>query len=491
MANLQCWRCLISPTRSIRKPISAQHLSTSTSLAAPPPKPKHGITKLPVKGESKTYIRKKQKPIAKASRPPAVGERKAQKKRIVLNNPNALEVPWLQELRKETTLDRSIEGSVVAISSVIVEQLRTVGAFKPSQRWSSLRRPVILLTGQRMELARELEDIEKPGQQATVRRVYTGIKGTGKSTMLLQAMAIAFSRGWMVMSIPECACRNVDEPTSHHSLIVLLFSGQDLTNAHTEYAPLSKSMPDQYVQRTYTSSLLSQIIRANGPTLSRLHLSQEHNPELPVRPNLSLIELATIGVEDPDIAWPIFQALWQELTVPSTDQVQRPPIMITMDGISHLMRTSNYQDPQFKPIHAHNLVLVQHLLGYLSGAKPLPNGGAVLAAVSNSDKTPAPTLSTALRQLEARAPGSSGVDAVLQANPFEESDDRVLEVMRDVQAQRLRGLSKPETRALLEYYAASGILRERIDQRKVGEKWTLAGGGIIGEVENVALMKCF
>ena len=47
---------------------------------------------------------------------------------------------------------------------------------------------------------------------------------------------------------------------------------------------------------------------------------------------------------------------------------------------------------------------------------------------------------------------------------------------------KLEGLSKDETRALLEYAAESGLLRERVDDNFVGEKWTLAGGGIVGEV---------
>jgi small subunit ribosomal protein S29 len=51
-----------------------------------------------------------------------------------------------------------------------------------------------------------------------------------------------------------------------------------------------------------------------------------------------------------------------------------------------------------------------------------------------------------------------------------------------VVAQELRGISKEETRGLLEFYARSGILRERISEAVVAEKWTLAGGGILGEL---------
>lgn len=161
--------------------------------------------------------------------------------------------------------------------------------------------------------------------------------------------------------------------------------------------------------------------------------------------------------------------------------------MITIDSINHIMRLSHYRDANFNPIHAHDLLLVHHLLSYLSGAKSLPNGGAILAATSMSNTPSTPTFSLALRQHEARAAGQPAPPA----NPFELVDHRVTDVMSSprLDVTRLRGLNRAETRALLEYYAASGLLRERVDERSVGEKWSLAGGGIIGEVEKVALMR--
>lgn len=138
----------------------------------------------------------------KTSRPPARGERKALRKRIILNNPNALEVQGLQDLTRERLLDKDAEGSVMALPGEVVDQLRTLGAFKPTQRWSSFRKPSILVSNQMMEMARELERIG--GDKRMIRRVFTGERGTGKSTMLLHAMAMAFMKGWIVISVPEC-----------------------------------------------------------------------------------------------------------------------------------------------------------------------------------------------------------------------------------------------------------------------------------------------
>lgn len=157
--------------------------------------------------------------------------------------------------------------------------------------------------------------------------------------------------------------------------------------------------------------------------------------------------------------------------------------MLVLDGIGHLMRHSHYRDAEFNLIHSHDLALVRHFTSYLSGADSLPFGGAVLAATSVSNNPPAPTLSLVLRQLEARASGSSQIP---QPSPFDTLDERVVQVMQSVEGLKLLGLTKHETRTLLEYYAASGVLRERVDQANVAEKWTLAGGGIIGEIERGA-----
>ena len=40
----------------------------------------------------------------------------------------------------------------------------------------------------------------------------------------------------------------------------------------------------------------------------------------------------------------------------------------------------------------------------------------------------------------------------------------------------------------MEYWAQSGVLRAQVDERTVTEKWSLAGNGIIGEIERGALL---
>ena len=145
---------------------------------------------------------KKKAPAIKG-RPPAVGERKAIRKRIVLSNTNALEVAGMQELGPETMFDMRLRGEVLGIPGAVVDQLRAVEAFRVTQGWSMFRRPAVLMRRESVEMGRLIEKLSSEDLGSTERRVLTGERGNGKSMLLLQAMAMAFVKGWLVISIPE------------------------------------------------------------------------------------------------------------------------------------------------------------------------------------------------------------------------------------------------------------------------------------------------
>lgn len=132
-------------------------------------------------------------------RAPNPGERKAIRKRIVLSNTNAFEIRDLQEWNVDNYADESMTGSMVALPGPIVDSLRAIESFKPSQSWGFFRKPATLLRQETLELARHVQD---PSQQ-TLRKIIVGDRGSGKSVLLLQAQAMAFQAGWIVFHIPE------------------------------------------------------------------------------------------------------------------------------------------------------------------------------------------------------------------------------------------------------------------------------------------------
>ncbi|KAL9076816.1 MAG: hypothetical protein Q9161_000801 [Pseudevernia consocians] len=407
-----------------------------------------------IKGTKKNFVKKKKKPqVVDRAKKPAVGERKALRKRIVLSNTNALEVEGLKDISAQSMIDESLRGQVLGIPGLVVDQLRAVEAFKVTQGWPLFRRPAMLMRNDTLEMATEIENISLGIRDKTIRRVFVGERGSGKTVMLLQAMTMAFLKGWVVINIPEA---------------------QNLILGHTEYGPLPSTSPTLYTQRTYTASLLNAISRTN-PILQSLQLSQpptQNQIPIPVPPNISLSRLALLGAQDPEIAWPIFELLYRELTLPD-----RPPLLLCMDGLAHAMRNTHYISNTYQSIHAHQFTLIKWFLDHLSGASPLPNAGLVLASTSQSNSPVVPSLNLALGQLE----GNSAV----QKDQFAKYDERVLGVFEKggVEVKRMGGLSKEEARGLMEYWALSGIVRQRVDEGFVGEKWSLSGGGCVGELE--------
>lgn len=180
--------------------------STSAPLLVLLPKKKAGVVVAAKneRGVKRTFTKKKGK-VQKIdrSRRPAIGERKALRKRIVLSNTNALEVQGLQDISAESIIDERMRGQVLGIPDPVVVQLRAVEAFKVTQGWQLFRRPAMLIRRETLDIGRDMEQVGSEGSRRTIRRVLVGERGSGKTVILLQAMSMAFLRGWIVVNIPE------------------------------------------------------------------------------------------------------------------------------------------------------------------------------------------------------------------------------------------------------------------------------------------------
>ncbi|KAL5345635.1 hypothetical protein ACLOAV_009389 [Pseudogymnoascus australis] len=439
MASTNCWKCLIRPSTSASpyalsntQRVAAFSTATAVLARAPATTKKPSQPNMKAKGAARS-LRIKKKAPAKTGRPPAPGERKAMRKRIVLSNTNALEVQGLQELSPETMVDAAMVGKVVAIPGPVIDQLRVVEAFKNNQSWDLFRSPSILVRDETVTLAKKM--LEAAAAKKTGSIILSGARATGKSMLLLQAMATAFTKGWIVISIPDA---------------------KEVATAVTAYSPIPGTSPLQFSQNVYTATLLGQMAKANADILSA-HV---------------------LGARDPEAAWPIFQALWAEITAAGL-----PPILLAADGLNHMMTMSAYRAPDFSPVHAHDLVLVRHFVDHISGAKSLPNGGAVVAATTTGNIPKTESMNLAFTRI---LEGKEGKE-LTKASPWVEMDERVLESLKKADLMPLKGLTKPEARGLMEYWAASGVLRQAVNERTVTEKWALAGNGVAGEIAREAL----
>lgn len=161
------------------------------------------------KGQRQLVLRKKKKVRSKGSaKPPLPGERKAMRKRIVVSNTNALIVRGLQDMGVANMAMADSEGKVLGIPGPTIDALRAVEAFKPKQGWGLFRRPAVVWRRETVELAKLFQAAEQD-ERKSKRKMIVGAKWSGKSVLLLQALAMAFVRGWVVISLPDGTLNSV------------------------------------------------------------------------------------------------------------------------------------------------------------------------------------------------------------------------------------------------------------------------------------------
>ncbi|KAK9771504.1 putative Mitochondrial ribosomal death-associated protein 3-domain-containing protein [Seiridium cardinale] len=455
MATPNCWRCLARPSQRLLRPATmaiptpSAPFSTSTSR---PAKEEGSLTRHVRTGKKLVLGKKKKKPDSGKPVPP--GERKAFRKRILLSNDNALEVAGLPPLSAENIVDPNAIGTMVGLPDRLIDQLRTSEAFKPTQNWGLFRKPHMLIRKETVDFLKNITD--KVNKKETARVVITGEKGSGKSMLGLQSLSAGFLNKYVVINIPE---------------------GQDLTIAATEYQEIPKS--DQFSQPVYLLKLMQTIQETNRDILSNLHIQLDHI-HLPFNAprTMSLASLAT-ATKEHDFAWPTFLALWQELLLPG-----RPPIMLNLDGLNHIMRVSDYRSPAFKLIHSHDLALLKLFTEALGGKTKFVNGAAIVGVTTKSN---CPKLASVDKALEQAAAAQANLPIPPRDAFNTKYDERVFDALKGVSVFDVKGVSKAEARSLMEYWAASGVLRMRVDERSVSERWTLAGNGVLGEMERTSL----
>ncbi|KAI5302513.1 hypothetical protein KEM56_000632 [Ascosphaera pollenicola] len=483
MSSPLCKGCILNMQSSsglLRSPTALRIASFhATALrAAPPAQKKNAARDGGPKFRERRSVLIPRKAIARQP-PMQPGELRAQRERIVLGNANALAVPTLKDLGVQNMADGAMIGQVLSLPMELLDQLKNTKAFKTTQKWGLFLRPATMMREETVQLGREMNEITESKKPAV--KVVTGSKGSGKSIMLTQAMAMAYLKKWIVISVPEA---------------------QDLVNGHTAYAPFNDGQTIKYIQKDATAAMLRRIAFSNAPVLTKLHVSQKHPGLRTLAPDANLQTLAFMGIDEPNSSWTVFQALWSELTATAPAEGMegmkefkpRPPILMTADNVSHWMKETKYRSADFKPIHAHDLAIVDFFLKAMkstSESSQLPNGGLVMLSTSSSNTPNVKSFNVLLSQLEALNKGVEPTSADFpQINPYSVEDPRVLGLLQSCSQAKvvdLKGLSKKEARNLMEYYAFSGLLREKVDQMSVSEKWTLSGGGIIGELEKLAL----
>lgn len=206
MASQKYWRCLSTLRATPTRPaIPTYTINATAAFSTTAPLEKAGVTSK--KGVGPAAAQKGRKTLRlggkkKGEAPrkaPTPGERKALRKRIVLSNTNAFEVPGIRDWSADTIASEGSPGSIVGLPGPVIDQLRAIEAFKATQGWGFFARPTTLVRAETLDLARHIQNADKK----TLRRLVVGGRGTGKSILALQAQTMAFLKGWVVVHIPE------------------------------------------------------------------------------------------------------------------------------------------------------------------------------------------------------------------------------------------------------------------------------------------------
>ncbi|KAF8472788.1 mitochondrial ribosomal death-associated protein 3-domain-containing protein [Kalaharituber pfeilii] len=461
----------------------SQHSGAITSSLSSSPLPPssspqaHGLVKKkttvvapPKKGGSTLKLKRKR--VVQTSRPAEHGLRRAQRKNLVLSNNNAINVP-LATFKAQTAVTTHDVGRVFSFEGQMVDTLKTLEGFQRKQGWEFFRTPSTLVREESIEIGRLIawvngekvpltpaagregvpimenlvptEEVEKKNEEGAERalmhdphwvpvggylrpvrkpanvnvdpkgrwaalaeesrvgrRVIHGPRGIGKSILLLQAMAWAHQRNWVVITIPNA---------------------QDLVIGHTEYEhDLTSGL---WLQRQYTASLLKRVLRANANVLKSVQLSQDHvyGRDASISRRESLFKLVEMGGIDPALSWDVFM------------------------------------DTEYKPIHAHDLALPATFISYLTGRRSFWRGLTLTATTGRSPATPALTFA-----LNDEPP-----------TPYAKIDPLIAPSISGAPVLNMSILSKPQTKALMEYYRDSGLYGENVD-KTLAEKWVLSSG---------------
>ena len=127
------------------------------------------------------------------------------------------------------------------------------------------------------------------------------------------------------------------------------------------------------------------------------------------------------------------------------------------------IRVSDFYDP-YKKLDARALTA---LTSDFSKAKEAKSTSAQVTPETSSTTENADT-----------PPAESGLQSAKTENDLEQ-----LGVIR------LQGITKAEAKAILEYWAMSGMVRRQIGEDFVAEKWTVSGGGVLKEMERGVLRR--
>ncbi|KAF5373831.1 hypothetical protein D9758_000990 [Tetrapyrgos nigripes] len=291
-----------------------------------------------------------------------------------------------------------------------------------------------------VQTARLLDEAAKnPSKQTRV--AITGSAGSGKSTLLLQAVRYCQDNEWIVIYIPR-AKKTVDSTTLH------------------QYDLRSQT----YLQPKYALQLLQRTLNVNSALLTKIPMRRALTLEKrQIAGGISLAELATMGVKEPQIATQVLDHFMTELANQTTS-----PVLLAIDDFQAIYRERTvYRDPHFAHIRPYHLSMPRLLLEFASGKRSFSNG-AVLGALTASDSQ-FPISNELITSLS--------LPSFLPWSPYDKANKSLMEYAKGlINLQVPNKFTLEEATAVFEVWMKDRSLSSPVNDESLLAKYTETGG---------------
>ena len=203
-------------------------------------------------------------------------------------------------------------------------------------------RPRTLVREKTLTVLKQLDETAKNHKSQRV--LLTGAGGCGKSTLMAQSVSYALDEGWAVVYVPRTI---------------------DLINSSTPYA---YSAADRvYVQPEATRTLLAAMLQVNEETFKKLATTEAGQLERAgkVEAGTTLDKVVRLGLEETASGSTRHQVF--KLVLKTLGAQTEVPVLVAVDEVQALFRTSLYRDPDYEALEAYELGVPRALLSLVTG----------------------------------------------------------------------------------------------------------------------------
>lgn len=225
-----------------------------------------------------------------------------------------------------------------------------------TRHFQSMPRPRTLLRPQSLQLFGALDEAAATStpSSSTSSTILHAPLGSGMSTLLVQAFSYALESGWIVLMLPR-ALQLVDSSSPY---------------VHSE-------AQQTFLQPELARSLLERLLAVNGEPLRKIALRD--GPVTLARgggtieAGTNLADVARRGVGAgvaPDAVQTVLETVLRALV-----QQRDVPVLLAVDGVQGLFSTTQYRDPDYRPLESYELAVPRALHACLRTEGPGAFGG--------------------------------------------------------------------------------------------------------------------